>query len=376
MPEFTVHALETIRLSRHFMLLDFMFDAHWPYQGGAVEAQDLSSIMQGGRLEEARHLASNLMERLTTLFGPSTIAAGFSPCTESSPSPHCFLPAHGAAVDAVFHDWVRPGASRPEGRAPVEMLNDVRQTQLVFDRLIGYAGTEFMCIADRAAGPRFKVYNNRRYPEFNADLGGQGIVKPEFQTLSRSGKQWTAFRGIDAQPGWRRVEGEPVFHTQRSLRVQHIRTGRYFTLVDFIKSPVGIVNRMKNIPSTRPSRQIKTARMFSEVLDPVVEAVGRITIIRGIEGQAVSNRWQDHETASLHRWNQPLNRIEFIAPEGHDESALLAALDHANVFEVATRENGAGEPIYAVMIRSFEPAVHFTSALSDQGHGAGCRCCA
>ena len=116
---------------------------------------------------------------------------------------------------------------------------------------------------------------------------------------------------------WRREEGEGTGKAGKNLRAHHVRVGRYFVLLDFCRSVDGLRRGCKTVPPIKLSKwdfpEVKVARRFAEVLDPVVEEFGRISVIRGMEPQGMS----DDSNAAYHRWfdnEAPSSRLVFLVP--------------------------------------------------------------
>ena len=356
--------LTSERVSEHFMLLDYLFDAHNSYRTGN-EVTDLFPIVTDERMVEVTHLANTLLEPLVRVFGPCSPSAGFAPYAGHR-TPHTFQRSVGGALDLAFHRWVMPTFDNPEGKAPALMLEVIKRENIKFKRLIAYAGTEFMCIAASSMGNDSKVYENIRTWTYDISQPSSQIPKPLFLTHSQNQSEWRLFSHLrDQRKGWRRVEGEPVYHTGRSIRVQHIRTGRFFVLMDFIRSPLGISRLIRNIPPVTPCYQIQVARMASEILDPLVESLGRVTITRGLEGRSVSDAWAD-DRAPMHRWNgMGTHRVEFVTAKGRDISQVEALLDHEAIEYVEVCPNFAGENLYGVVFNSFQPRIIHSSAMKE-----------
>lgn len=64
-----------------------------------------------------------------------------------------------------------------------------------------------------------------------------------------------------------------------------------------------------------PVREETAARSFATALDPLVEQLGRISVVRGIETAGFS----DDGHAKLHRWDRDGPwRLVFVLPQGTD----------------------------------------------------------
>lgn len=166
-------------------------------------------------------------------------------------------------------------------------------------------------------------------------------------------------------PVWRRRDGDPIPHTRGRLRAHHIRTGRYFVLLDFCRSPPALLKGVCMVPPVdRVPSQTLYARMFSEVLDPMVERFGRVTVLRGMEPK----NFAADENALLHRWLPSLAegkaRCVVLLPEGvNSDEAMDVIEQHESVVSMEAKEHSSGAEMVAVVITEFQPAVQWCSWL-------------
>ena len=216
---------ETQRMSKDYVLLDFLFD-HAVYTWG--HQIDFRNEFTEENMEEGRRFVENLLQPLTNKYGPTSIADGFWPEKirggHYSASPHRWNGKYGAAVDVVFHDHVNCE------KAPIALCHDIDRSSQVFHRMITYAGSEFICLCYRTAGNRDKILEYVRIPGEEAERKNHGMAR------AKRRQQQTP----DARLDWRRSEGEGVGKRGKRLRAHHIRVGRYFVLLDFCRSVVGL----------------------------------------------------------------------------------------------------------------------------------------
>lgn len=314
-PEFDVPAVFLQRMSPHFLLIDFMQDRTTMTLGRplVLDPQDLYPDLTFDGLNQLAHLCHSVLEPMLTRFGPCSVACGFraNPVYGAPPmrdSPHRYNNIRGAAADVVFHDWVRPTLDFPYGRDPVGMLNHVQD--LPISRWISYAGTEFTCVASLVGSRRRSVSLNIRRGPFR---------KPWFQTIPLPDAQRYDQHGWPMVEKWRRRRAEPIFHTRRTLRPQHIRVGRYFTLLDFSHSPDALLAGVHSALPLSAFQQITSARQAAFLLDPLVQRLGRLTVVRGVEPMSIAA-----ERRPEHLWRGDGDRQVLVAFAAHVQESHLA----------------------------------------------------
>jgi hypothetical protein len=346
---------DQIRLSKHFVLLDFMAD-HDLYTYG--RPLDRDTIVKPEHIANATRLCQSLLEPMMELYGPISVAGGFWPGIvrtthgHHQQSPHKWLDATGAAADVVFHDWVNAE------RAPIDLLFDLDKTDITYDRAIQYAGSEFVCLNVRGKNNRAALYENRWDSTSDAFKGkyiNHGSTPKDRK--SRAGMK----RPITEN--WRRIEGGKVPHTRGRLRAHHIRTGQYFVLLDFCRSSAAISKGMSSVPPIdRVKPQIRYARMFSEVLDPCVKKFGRVTVLRGLEPKGLFS----DDNAPMHRWLSSLAdglaRCVVLLPQGVDSEDWMDELEkHEAVRDMEAFEHITEAHAVAFVIQEFDPTVIWSS---------------
>jgi hypothetical protein len=371
------------RLSKHFMLTDILFNAHHGNYG-----KEFPSALQVGDIErgliEAQPLIDNLIEPMVALFGPCSVSAGFAPHAEQSP--HSFSAQRGAAIDLAFHDYHRQDPSnpnRPMGRSPMQLVTELCSANIPFHRVITYAGSEFICFAHHSRTNTHRIYENRRtWTDYNLDVGPQSLPKPLFITHSRSAREKGKFASMGLPAAewdvinrqWRRDPHEPIYHTRRSIRPQHVKRGRYFTLMDFCMSEIAVASGMRNMPQLTDAATMGMARTMGMIMDHLVVAVGgRISITRGHENRGVNISMGSNP---LHNWSEPTNeygqptargmdvgRIEFVPPEGTSRDTIESAIANhplgdsiiaAGSSEFTTGDGGSEER-YFIVARHLAP---------------------
>ena len=147
---------ETTRLSKHFILLDFLSD-HKVYR--SERPLPFAQIWSPEHDALARGLCNDLLEPLMSdeRFGPVSIADAFWPSvfksghyeTKSSPGKHRWTKA-GAAVDIALYRLVDKGKRESELRKEVLSVRAIAGCR---ERVLSYPETEFVCVTYKPEGP-------------------------------------------------------------------------------------------------------------------------------------------------------------------------------------------------------------------------------
>lgn len=281
---------ETTRLSKHFILLDFMAD-HTVYRSGTPLA--FNEIWNGKHDGLARGLCNDLLEPLMKdeRVGPISIADAFWPAVfksghfqnkASGPNKHRWDGGE-ATVDIALYRLVDEGKRGRDLKEAVESIGAIDGCR---DRVISYPETEFVCVTFKLEGAK--------------KCGSHGAGKTQ------------------------------------NLRAHHLRVGRYFNLLDFCRNGRAVEEGIDLVPKNAenggraycPIPEETTARSFAAALDPLVEDLGRISVIRGMETAGFAS----DENAELHRWDRDGPwRLVFVLPQGVDPQracALLSSFSH------------------------------------------------
>ena len=275
---------ETTRLSKHFILLDFLAD-HEVYRRG--RPLEFDEIWNGEHDALARGLCNDLLEPLMMdeRIGPISIADAFWPSvfksghhkTKTSGGKHRWTGGE-ATVDIALYRLVDEGR---RGRDLKEAVEGIKAIDGCRDRVLSYPETEFVCVT-------FK-------PEGTKECGQHGTWKTQ------------------------------------NLRAHHVRVGRYFNLLDFCRNGRAVekgidlvpMNAENKEPAYCPIPEETAARSFAAALDPLVEQFGRVSVVRGME----TARFADDGHAELHRWDrEPPWRLVFVLPQGVDPERAGALL--------------------------------------------------
>ena len=278
---------ETTRLSKHFILLDFLA-SHVVYRSGTPLAFD--EIWNDEHDELAKGLCNDLLEPLMKdkHVGPISIAGAFWPAIFKGGFAKAFGPKHRwtggeATVDSTLYRLVDKGNRNNKLKKAMENIEAIDKCR---DRVISYPNTEFLCITFKRVGAE--------------NCGSPGAGKTQ------------------------------------NLRAHHVRVGRYFNLLDFCRNGRAVEKGIDLVPKNAensgrdycPIPEETAARSFAAALDPLVENFGRVSVVRGMETAGFAT----DENAELHRWERDGPwRLVFVLPEGVDPQrarALLSSCPH------------------------------------------------
>ena len=268
---------ETTRLSKHFILLDFLAD-HEVYRSERPLA--FGEIWNEEHDKLARGLCNDLLEPLmmderigpisiADAFWPSVFGTGHYQANTSRPNKHRWAGGE-ASVDISLYRLVDEGKKGTDLR---EALLGIAAIDGCLDRVISYSDTEFVCVTFKAEDAKIQRRHGKR----------------------------------------------------ENLRAHHVRVGNYFNLLDFCRNGRAVEEGIDLVPKNAESRERcyraipeeKAARSVAAALDPLVEKLGRVSVIRGMETAGFADN--KDENAKLHRWDSrgPW-RLVFVLPQGAD----------------------------------------------------------
>lgn len=235
---------------------------------------EFDRIWNGEHDALSRGLCNGLLEPLTEVWGPISVADAFWPSVFKSGHASRYGPKHRwtggeALVDIALYRLVDEGTRGRDLKKAVEAVKAIDGCR---DRVISYPETEFVCVTFKRDG--------------TGKCGGLGQGK------------------------------------KQNLRAHHVRVGRYFNLLDFCRNGRAVEEGKNLVPKGAenengrgysPVPEEAAARSFASVLDPLVERLGRISVVRGMEAAGFS----DDEHAELHRWDRDGPwRLVFVLPQG------------------------------------------------------------
>ena len=282
-------------MSKHFILLDFLAD-HEVYR------QPTQTVRQPVRFEEvwndehdalARGLCGYLLEPLmmddrvgpisiADAFWPSIFKSGHHQADASRPNKHRWAGGEATVDIALYRlvdGGVRDGALR-------ETVMNIAAIDGFRDRVMSYPRTEFVCV-----------------------------------TFKRDGAKKC---------------GNHLPRKAQNLRAHHVRVGRYFNLLDFCRNGRAVEEGIDLVPRNaegsdldyRPIPEETAARSFAAALDPLVDGLGRVSVVRGMETAGFA----DDLHSDLHRWDRDGPwRLVIVLPQGVDPesaSTLLRRCPH------------------------------------------------
>ena len=251
---------ETTRLSKHFILLDFLADHEVYRPRGGPRPLAFDETWNNEHDALARGLCSHLLEPLMMdeRVGPISIADAFWPSDFKSGhrgKEHRWTQGE-AVVDIALYRMVDEGMRHSDLRKTVMSIEAIDGCR---DRVLSYLETEFVCVTFKPDGARKRGSHNSK--------------------------------------------------KLQNLRAHHVRVGRYFNLLDFCRNGRAVEEGIDLVPKNaenkdpagyRPIPEETAARSFAAALDPLVEQLGRISVVRGME----TATFADYEHAELHRWDR------------------------------------------------------------------------
>ena len=286
---------ETTRLSNHFILLDFLADreVYRPYDGSQPLA--FHDTWNSEHEALAKGLCNDLLEPLMAdeCVGPISVADAFVP------------PALRTRHRMRGHRWTEDEAT--VDIAPYKLVDNKGTDSALKNAVLSMETIKKYC----------RHINN--YPETE-------FLCVTF-TAESTGCKW---------------ERNP--RKKRSLRAHHVRVGRFFNLLDFCRNGWAIENGVDLVPRCAEKDRAldysgavpeeTAARSFAAALDPLVEQVGRISVVRGIE----TDGFASDKHADLHCWDKDGPwRLVFVLPQGTDPEEtrdILASQSHVQDIQV------------------------------------------
>ena len=297
---------ETTRLSKHLILLDFM-------SGRAVYRSEMplsfsKTWNDKHRAKLAKGLCRDLLEPLMACFGPISVADAFWPesiarvswprdfqlghnqADASRPDKHRWAGGEATVDIAPYRlvDHYKKEDDKNRGNSLKNAVKGLLTISSHCDRIISYRNSEFLCVT-------FKEKDSNKRARYDPDK-------------------------------------------KQNLRAHHVRVGRYFNLLDFCHNGWAVETGRDLVPKGaennngchyRPIPEEAAARSFAAALDPLVEQVGRISVVRGMETAGFSS----DEHAEFHRWDMggPW-RLVFVLPQRtNPEVARVLLASHPHV---------------------------------------------
>ena len=291
---------ETTRLSKHFILLDFLAGRAIYRSCKPLVFDEVWKDDEHGPL--ARGLCNELLEPLIAAYGPVSVADAFWPRAVADASwPSALSLGHAgsrkgkhrwengeATVDIALYSQVDEGKI---GKVLKEAVDGLSELDGCRGRVLSYPKTEFLCVTFRSEGSN-NTSNTSRH------------IGNKYQTL----------------------------------RAHHVRVGRHFNMLDFCRNGQAVEQGRDLIPKAldgrtpdyQPIAEEIAARSFAAALDPLVDRLGRVSVVRGMESADFSH----DEHAERHRWDQPGPwRLVFVLPQKADPDEARDILKHSAHFQ-------------------------------------------
>ena len=316
---------QNIRLSKHFMLSDFMGN-HSVITKGLANVFDPTDEH---RMNNATALCEMLLEPVLVKHGSMSISYGYiSPdvsrqiVTYMDPD----APSHhrwdlGAAADICVHNWVNsdPDDDTVE-TAPIMLAHEIAN-ETPFSRMITYSESPYICAAVSAyevnsGNPRRAFYENR--------YSGRARAKPDYRQLksgmARDRSHMELTDGGLAH-GWRGA-GHPTYHGGGRRQFQHIRVSKYSMMSDWLMDLQSIANGARNIPNMGHNRLWEMFCAVGDAYDELLELnnVNRMTIVAGYVSH--TNPYFD----PANDWRTGTAMFSVIPPEGMSAADVRLSL--------------------------------------------------
>ena len=405
-----------MRLSEHFLLLDFLYDQSMTdcVAGcNGLVSDRIDSLMEGSaEIIEGRFLCETILERIVEEHGPISIAAGLwfsdlpgqGKAHDTRLAPHRWRRDTGAAADIVVHSWV----NREQNSKYFH--ETLPSSTIEYNRALSFGGSEFCCLASRSGGNKYRSGNPkweklkkgvdnetrrrqrrtkwRRKPYthdhgsvLRRDLGyGDRLVEAEAMWTQNPSHESvgstvdSVVYGRKPPKGWPLLDHsiaevpEDAFDDHavggtKMLRPWHVRVSENFVLLDFCRNERMIERGMVTVPPLTfrtANTVIKVARMFGEILDPVKERLGSISVVRGMEPKGFASDERMHR----HRWlagRGKVHSVEFITPRD-PRPGYLDGLRRDVCELFVTPDSVYGGDRVRVSILDFTPLRCYTSA--------------
>lgn len=310
----------TVRLSKHFLLSDFL-GCDYVYRHGHPNGFPRPESLREGKVL-CEHLLEPLLARSRLSVSYGYISPGLSRAVVKYQDPN--KPSYhrwdaGAACDVVLHD---------SKLAPIEDAIWVDEN-LPASRVITYSESSFICVATRHSevdkgDPRRALYENRYVP---------GQRKPMHINYSQSASRRSAMKAeakkLSKESGWM-GQGWPSYHGGGRRQMHHYRTSRYTMLSDFLYSREATTFGYRNLPCLADLGKFELA---GAAYDSILKSISarRLSIVRGFE----SPSW----SSTRHVWEDGVYFV-VVPPEGVDPSEVAdAALSCGFVRKVRLSKN-------------------------------------
>lgn len=310
----------TIRLSKHFLLSDFMGNHSVYTRGYANNFGPLWANNDDVRMDNGMALCEQALESMLEKHGPLTVSYGFiSPdisrqiVTYMDPD----APSHhrwdlGAAADVCVHNWVnRDPEDDTTATSPIMLAHEVHTDGIPYSRMITYSESPYICVA---VSDREIYKGNIRRAFYENRFAGVAKEKPHYKqmpTESTKVKALNLLQETGLPHGWR-GQGWPSHHGGGRRQLQHVRVSKYTMASDWLFNLQSIANGAKNIPNLNDTRLWETFCAVGDAYDSLLDGmqVPRMSIISGFVSP--SNPFFDPNND----WRSGKATFSVVPPEG------------------------------------------------------------
>lgn len=319
----------TVRLSKHFLLSDFLTN-HSVITRGYPNAFDHYHPDAQRKLDNAVALCEHALEPILAAHGALSISYGYiSPALSrqivgyqdpDKPSHHRW--DLGAAADICVHGWVNGDPDDDTLQtAPVALAHQIDAAAVPYSRLITYSESPYLCIAVSA---KELATGNIRRAFYENRFMGESKSKPAYFSRSSEQARLRALEGLRSgglAHGWRGA-GYPTYHGGGRRQFQHIRVSKYTMLSDWLINLQSIAEGHQNMPNLGDARLLETFYAVGDAYDAIVEAakVPRMSIIGGFVSPA------NPYFCKANDWRTGRATFSLVPPEGVCAQALRVAL--------------------------------------------------
>lgn len=313
----------TVRLSKHFLLSDFMSNHSVITRGYANDF-----LPTEDRIENGMALCEHALEPILAMHGPLSVSYGYiSPAMSrlivgyqdpDKPSHHRW--DLGAAADICVHSWVNHDPDDDTLRtAPIALAHDLQD--LPYSRLITYSESPYLCMAvsarEIASGLHRKAFYENRW------MGEQG-EKPsyrQYSTVAAKNRAFSLLRKEGLPHGWR-GNGYPTYHGGGRRQFHHVRVSKYTMLSDWLFNLQSVANGIPNMPNMRNRQLLETFYAVGDVYDAILDATGaaRMSIIGGYVAPTHPYFTKAND------WRTGTATFSVVPPEGMAPEMVIAGL--------------------------------------------------
>jgi hypothetical protein len=306
-----------VRLSKHFLLSDFM-GCNSVYTKGL---QNRIYDKDAGKIEEGIHLCESILEPVLEEFGPVTVTYGYiSPLLSQQiikyqdPSKKSFHRWDlGAACDIIPHDVVQDDC--PINSSPIMFALEVDDLVDAYARIITYSESPGICVASSTGDNG----DNRAFYENVYE--GTPKVKPKFlrhQTGKARDKRYNELVAMGFKHPWKGA-GYPTHHGGGEPQFHHIRVSHYTMVSDYMYNRDKVSRGEPNEPT---ADAVEKMEILGHLYDWLIENGDylRLSIVKAYDRTG-------------HRYTEYIEGLsmDLIPPEGRSLEELKGLVDDYSI---------------------------------------------